>query len=67
MIRLSRLLRDYRESGAFCALINPCGFIDERTFLTKSGDLGLVLRIEGIDPECLDPDELDRIAETVST
>ncbi len=67
MILLKRPLEGHRENGAFCALIHPCGFSDERTFLTKRGGSGFVLRREGIDPERLDPDKLDRIAETAST
>src|SRR6202049_255706 len=35
-------------------LINLYGFWDEETFLTKSGDLGMVLRVKGIDYESLD-------------
>ncbi len=67
MIRLSRPLEGHRKSDAFCALIHPSGFIDERTFLTKSVDPGLVLSVDGVDTERLDPDRLDRIAETVAT
>ena len=36
--------------------------IDERTFLTKSGDLLMVLSARGVDYECLDPAQLDQIA-----
>src|SRR5262249_6704647 len=30
------------------------GFVDEHTFLTKAGALGLVYRVRGVDYECLD-------------
>lgn len=54
MFRLSEIVKDWKESGALQAHINLYGFWDEETFLTKSGDLGMVLRIQGIDYESLD-------------
>ena len=41
-------------AGSFAAQINLFGFWDEHSFLTKSGDLGAVLKIGGIDYESLD-------------
>src|SRR5207249_8525323 len=37
-------------------------FVDEHTFLTKNGDLGVVFRVPGIDAECLDHAERDHAA-----
>ena len=54
MTRLSHVLRDYHETGAMSALIPLYGFADKGVFLTKSGDVGVVLRLGGIDYECLD-------------
>ena len=54
MFRLSEIVKDWKESGALQAHINLYGFWDEETFLTKSGDLGMVLRVQGIDYESLD-------------
>lgn len=54
MFRLSQIVKDWKESGAFEAHINLYGFWDEETFLTKSGDPGMVLRVKGIDYESLD-------------
>jgi type IV secretion system protein VirB4 len=62
MTRLAHILRGYRQTGALNALINLYGFVDDQTFLTKSGDLGVVLAVEGVDDECLDADERDRVA-----
>ncbi len=62
VVKLSRILKDYRQTGALSELINLYGFVDPHTFLTKSGDLGVVIRVRGVDYECLDPDQLDRIA-----
>src|ERR1051326_1453740 len=54
MFKLSEIVKDWKESGAFEAHINLYGFWDETTFLTKSGDLGVVLRVKGVDYESLD-------------
>jgi type IV secretion system protein TrbE len=62
MIKLSSILKDYKESGAVNELVNLFGFIDEHTFLTKSGELGTILRIGGKDFECLDYTDLNYIA-----
>lgn len=57
MMALSRILRDYDTSGALHSVVNLYGFLDDHVFLTKSGDLGVVLAFEGVDDECLDPDQ----------
>src|SRR5260370_26548153 len=48
------MVKDGRGSGAVQAHVNVDGFWDEETFITKSGDLGVVLRVKGIDYESLD-------------
>jgi type IV secretion system protein VirB4 len=50
----SKLVREYEDAGSMAALVPVYGFVDDATFLTKSGDLGLVLALAGIDYECLD-------------
>ena len=42
MMRLRRILRDYSEAGAVNALIALWGFVDDDTFLTKAGHVGVV-------------------------
>lgn len=54
MVRIDTITKDWREAGSFPAQINLYGFWDEHAFLTKSGDLGSVLKIGGIDYESLD-------------
>jgi type IV secretion system protein VirB4 len=66
MIRLPRLLKDYRDAGAFHTLLNLSGFIDDEAFLTKSGDVGVVLRVQGIDDECLTHAQTDQVARRVT-
>src|SRR5580704_5982862 len=54
MLRLERIFKNYQDTGALNAQVNLYGFIDEHIFLTKSGDLGVILEVRGVDYECLD-------------
>jgi type IV secretion system protein TrbE len=54
MIKVSRILKDYRDAGAVHSLVSLWGFVDAHTFLTKGGALGQVFRLRGADAECLD-------------
>jgi type IV secretory pathway VirB4 component len=54
MLRLDRVIRPWNESGALNSQINLYGFWNDQAFLTKSGDLGIVLRVRGVDYESLD-------------
>jgi len=54
VLKLESIRRDWRQSGSFPAHLNLFGFWDETSFLTKSGDLGAVLKISGVDYESLD-------------
>jgi type IV secretory pathway VirB4 component len=54
MLRLEQITREWKEAGSLPAQINLYGFWDEHSFLTKSGDLGMALRIGGMDYESLD-------------
>ena len=54
MLRLDRVLKSWRESASLNDHINLYGFWNETTFLTKSGDLGMVLHVPGVDYESLD-------------
>jgi type IV secretion/conjugal transfer VirB4 family ATPase len=62
MIRVGQIAKEFLEAGPMSSLIGLFGFIDEHTFLTKSGDLGVVFRVPGVDAECLDHSERDQIA-----
>jgi type IV secretion system protein VirB4 len=57
MLNLRKAFKSYRHSGAFNALLAPTAFVAENVFITKTGDVGMVLKVEGIDYECL-PDTL---------
>jgi type IV secretion/conjugal transfer VirB4 family ATPase len=60
--KVSEIRKDHQMAGALNVLINVCSFIDEHTFLTKSGDLGAVFKVQGIDYECLDHSEINAFA-----
>jgi type IV secretion system protein TrbE len=59
MLRLDRVIKPWKEADALNSQINLFGFWNETAFLTKSGDLGMVLRAHGIDYESLDNSEQD--------
>src|SRR5436190_12895589 len=59
MLRLSRILKNYNETGSLNEQINLYGFIGPHVFLTKSGDVGLILEVRGVDYECLDAASID--------
>src|SRR5215468_8028009 len=54
MLRLDRVIKSWKESGALNSQINHYGFWNKHTFITKSGDLGAVLQLQGVDYESLD-------------
>lgn len=59
MFNLRRVFKNYEETGSFNEQINLYGFVDDHLFLTKTGDLGAVLEVHGVDFECLDDVSLD--------
>jgi type IV secretion system protein TrbE len=54
MLRLSQVIKPWKESAALNSHINLYGFWNQTAFLTKSGDLGMVLHVGGVDYESLD-------------
>src|SRR5579864_1017643 len=60
MLRLSRIIKNFQETGALNESISIFGFSDD-LFLTKAGDLGTVLAVEGVDYECLDSGNIDNL------
>ena len=67
MIKLRRILKDYQDSGALHANIGVLEAIDENSFLTKAGHLFRMLRVDGVDDECLEPGQVDQIAQRVES
>jgi type IV secretion/conjugal transfer VirB4 family ATPase len=66
MFKLDQITKDYREAAALCSQVNLFGFVDDEIFLTKSGDVGVVLAIEGVDYECLDTKTIDNLTRRLS-
>jgi type IV secretory pathway VirB4 component len=54
MLRLGRIVRDHQEAGSVSSLISIWGFVDDETFITKAGHVGIAYRVAGADYECLD-------------
>ena len=67
MLRLERIFRNYEETGSLNERVNLYGFIDENAFLTKTGDLGLVLEVQGVDYECLDEKTVDGLTKRLES
>ena len=57
MLRLDKVIKPWKESASLNDHINLYGFWNETAFLTKSGDLGMVLSFPGVDYESLDRSE----------
>jgi type IV secretion system protein VirB4 len=57
MLRLDKVIKPWRESAALNDHINLYGFWNKTAFLTKSGDVGMVLGVPGVDYESLDHSE----------
>jgi type IV secretion/conjugal transfer VirB4 family ATPase len=67
MFNLRRLFKNYKETGSFNEQVNLYGFIDQHVFLTKTGDLGAVLQVPGVDYECLDGNTLDGLTKRLES
>src|SRR5712692_1003307 len=67
MFRLERAYKTYNEAGSFNEQVNLFGFIDDHVFLTKSGDVGVVLRVQGVDYECLDSPAIDTLTKRLES
>jgi type IV secretion/conjugal transfer VirB4 family ATPase len=59
MLRLNRIFKNYNEAGSLSGQINLHGFIGPQVFLTKSGEVGVILEMRGVDYECLDGAAID--------
>jgi type IV secretory pathway VirB4 component len=54
MLRLDKVIKPWKESACLNDHINLYGFWNETAFLTKGGDVGMVLSVPGVDYESLD-------------
>src|SRR6201996_1724846 len=54
MLRIDKIIKPWKEAAALNNHINLYGFWNETTFLTKTGDLGMILSVPGVDYESVD-------------
>src|ERR1035437_10137019 len=57
MLRVDKVIKPWKDSACLNDHINLYGFWNETAFLTKSGDVGMVLNVPGVDYESLDRSE----------
>jgi type IV secretory pathway VirB4 component len=67
MLRLSKIVKSYKETGALSENVSVFGFLDDQVFLTKGGDVGVVMRVEGVDYECLDHKQTDDLTKRLES
>src|SRR5205814_4455524 len=66
VLNLRKLVKNYKETGALAEQCSVFSFIDDCCFLTKTGAVGAVIQLEGIDYECLDQDDVAPINSALS-
>jgi type IV secretion system protein VirB4 len=67
MLNLKRIWKNYDEVGSLNAMVNLFGFLGPHVFLTKSGELGVVLEMGGVDYECLEASTLDTLTKRLES
>jgi len=67
MFKLARIVKNYEEAGALNGQINLYGFLSDSVFLTKSGELGIILEVRGLDYECLDGPSVDALTKRLES
>jgi type IV secretion system protein VirB4 len=67
MLRLSRIFKNYDETGSLGEQVNLYGFIGPQVFLTKTGEVGVILEVRGVDFECLDGASIDALTKRLES
>jgi type IV secretion system protein TrbE len=67
MLNLRRIFKNYEEVGSLNAMVNLFGFLGPQVFLTKSGDIGVVLEMRGVDYECLEASAVDMLTKRLES
>jgi Phage integrase SAM-like domain len=67
MLNLKRVFKNYEDAGSLNAMVNLFGFVGSQVFLTKSGEVGVVLEIQGVDYECLDTPTVDGLTKRLES
>lgn len=67
MLRLRRVFKNYAETGSLSEQINLFGFIGPEVFLTKTGEVGVMLEVRGVDYECLEQTTIDQLTKRLES
>ena len=67
MLNLKKILKPYTETGALNEQVNLYGFVDPHAFLTKSGDVGVILAGSRGRLRCLDGNALDTLTKRLES
>jgi len=67
MLSLKRIFKNYKETGSLNERVNLYGFIGPEVFLTKTGEVGLILEVRGVDYECLDGTAIDGLTKRLES
>jgi type IV secretion/conjugal transfer VirB4 family ATPase len=67
MLRLKRIFKNYQETGSLNEMVNLYGFIGPEVFLTKTGEVGIILEVRGVDYECLDGAAIDGLTKRLES
>ena len=67
MLNLRRIFKNYEEAGSLNEMVNLFGFLGPQVFLTKSGEVGVALEIQGVDYECLDAPTVDGLTKRLES
>src|SRR5277367_3290311 len=67
MLRLKRIFKNYDETGSLNEQVNLHGFVGPEVFLTKTGELGIILEVRGVDYECLDGAAIDGLTKRLES
>ncbi len=67
MMSLRRIFQNYDDAGSLNGMVNLLGFLGPQVFLTKSGEVGIVLEVQGVDYECLDAPTVDGLTKRLES
>ena len=67
MRKLTDITKAYRATGALHENISVFGFLDDSVFFAKNGDVGVVLKVQGVDYECLDTKAIDHFTKRLDS
>jgi len=67
MLQAKRFFKNYEETGSLNESVNLYGFIGPEVFLTKTGEVGLILEVRGVDYECLDGTAIDGLTKRLES